>query len=135
MLVTKSDRISILPITNKNKLISLSKYFDKILITKNLISKQLNKDKAFQNLLFSNKKEDSKLLLAYCNKLNYPILSAWELQKFVNADFIDKEKKYKKELTNCVSSIAKFSNWINLLESSLETKLTIDDTRCLPCFR
>ena len=92
MLVTKSDRISILPITNKNKLISLSKYFDKILFTKNQISKQLNKDKAFQNLLFSNKKEDSKLLLAYCNKLNYPILSAWELQKFVNADFIDKEK-------------------------------------------
>ncbi len=77
MLVTKSDRISILPITNKNKLISLSKYFDKILFTKNQISKQLNKDKAFQNLLFSNKKEDSKLLLAYCNKLNY---------------FIDKEK-------------------------------------------
>ena len=32
------------------------------------------------------------MLLAYCNKLNYPILSAWELQKFVNADFIDKEK-------------------------------------------
>ena len=92
MLVVKSDRISILPITNKNKLISLSKYFDKILFTKNQISKQLNKDKAFQNLLFSNKKEDSKLLLAYCNKLNYPILSAWELQKFVNADFIDKEK-------------------------------------------
>ncbi len=92
MLVVKSDRISILPITNKNKLISLNNYFDKILITKNLISKQLNKDKAFQNLLFSNKKEDSKLLLAYCNKLNYPILSAWELQKFVNADFIDKEK-------------------------------------------
>ena len=92
MLVTKSDRISILPTTNKNKINSLSKYFDKILITKNLISKQLNKDKAFQNLLFSNKKEDSKLLLAYCNKLNYPILSAWELQKFVNSDFIDKEK-------------------------------------------
>ena len=92
MLVIKSDRISILPTTNKNKINSLSKYFDKILITKNLISKQLNKDKAFQNLLFSNKKEDSKLLLAYCNKLNYPILSAWELQKFVNSDFIDKEK-------------------------------------------
>ncbi len=49
MLVTKSDRISILPITNKNKLISLSKYFDKILFTKNQISKQLNKDKAFQH--------------------------------------------------------------------------------------
>jgi hypothetical protein len=29
------------------------------------------------------------LLLAYCNKLNYPILSAWELQKFVNSDFIN----------------------------------------------
>ena len=49
--------------------------------------------------------------------------------------FTDKEKKYKKELNNYLLSIAKFSNWINLLESSLETKLTIDDTRCLPCFR
>ncbi len=92
MLVIKSDKISILPTTNKNKINSLSKYFDKILFTKNQISKQLNKDETFQNLLFSNKKEDSKLLLSYCNKLNYPILSAWELQKFVNSDFIDKEK-------------------------------------------
>ena len=64
-------------------------YKGTIKIRKEQISKQLNKDKAFQNLLFSNKKEDSKLLLAYCNKLNYPILSAWELQKFVNADLIN----------------------------------------------
>ena len=49
--------------------------------------------------------------------------------------FTDKEKKYKKELNNYLLSIAKFSNWISLLKSSLETKLTIDDTRCLPCFR
>ena len=55
--------------------------------------------------------------------------------KLLTEFFIDKERKYKKELTNCVSSIAKFSSWISLLESSLETKLTIDDTRCLPCFR
>ena len=92
MLVTKSDRITILPITNKNKLISLNNYFDKVLISKNQISIQLNKDKTFQNLLFSHNKEDSKLLLAYCNKLNYPIFSSWELQKFVNSDLIDKEK-------------------------------------------
>ena len=49
--------------------------------------------------------------------------------------FTDKEKKYKKELNSYLLSIAKFSNWISLLETSLETKLTIDDTRCLPCFR
>ena len=92
MLVTKSDRISILPITNKNKLISLNDYFEKILLTKNQISNELNKDKIFQNLLFSQNKEDSKLLLGYCNKLNYPIFSSWELQKFINSDLIDKEK-------------------------------------------
>ncbi len=92
MLVTKSNRITILPISNKNKLISLNNYFDKVLISKNQISIQLNKDKTFQNLLFSQNKEDSKLLLAYCNKLNYPIFSSWELQKFVNSDLIDKEK-------------------------------------------
>ena len=89
MLVTKSNRITILPITNKNKLISLNNYFDKVLIAKNQISIQLNKDKIFQNLLFSKNKEDSKLCLAYCNKLNYPIFSSWELQKFVNSDYID----------------------------------------------
>ncbi len=92
MLVTKSNRITILPITNKNKLISLNNYFDKVLISKNQISIQLNKDKTFQNLLFSHNKEDSKLLLGYCNKLNYPIFSSWEIQKFVNSDLIDKEK-------------------------------------------
>ena len=92
MLVTKSDRITILPITNKNKLISLNNYFDKVLISKNQISIQLNKDKTFQNLLFSHNKEDSKLLLGYCNKLKYPIFSSWEIQKFVNSDLIDKEK-------------------------------------------
>ena len=55
MLVTKSNRITILPITNKNKLISLNNYFDKVLISKNQISIQLNKDKTFQNLQFQVK--------------------------------------------------------------------------------
>ena len=49
LLVTKSNRITILPITNKNKLISLNNYFDKVLISKNQISIQLNKDKTFQH--------------------------------------------------------------------------------------
>lgn len=49
--------------------------------------------------------------------------------------FVDKEKKYRKELDSHILSIAKFSNWLSLLKSSLETKLTIEDTRCLPCFR
>ena len=38
MLVTKSNRITILPISNKNKLISLNNYFEKVLLTKNQIS-------------------------------------------------------------------------------------------------
>ncbi len=49
--------------------------------------------------------------------------------------FIDKEKKHRKELTNYLLSITKFSNWISLLKSSLETKLTIEDIRCLQCFK
>ena len=92
MLVTKSNRITILPIANKNKLISLNNYFEKVLLTKNQISIQLNQDKTFQNILFSKDKDDSKLCLAHCNKLNYPIFSSWEMQKFVNSDLIDREK-------------------------------------------
>ena len=49
-------------------------------------------DKTFQNILFSKDKDDSKLCLAHCNKLNYPIFSSWEMQKFVNSDLIDREK-------------------------------------------
>ena len=80
-----------------------------------------------------------KLIISYTEKANAirdEISKCTdEGYKLLTEFFIDKEKKYKKELTNCVSSIAKFSSWISLLESSLETKLTIDDTRCLPCFR
>ena len=80
-----------------------------------------------------------KLIISYTEKANAirdEISKCTdEGYKLLTEFFIDKEKKYKKELTNCVSSIAKFSNWISLLESSLENKLTIDDTRCLPCFR
>ena len=80
-----------------------------------------------------------KLIISYTEKANAirdEISKCTdEGYKLLTEFFIDKEKKYKKELTNCVSSIAKFSNWINVLESNLETKLTIDDTRCLPCFR
>ena len=80
-----------------------------------------------------------KLIISYTEKANAirdEISKCTdEGYKLLTEFFIDKERKYKKELTNCVSSIAKFSNWINLLKSSLENKLTIDDTRCLPCFR
>ena len=101
-------------------------------------------DKRTEDILKKYIKEEAiphldKLIISYTEKANAirdEISKCTdEGYKLLTEFFIDKEKKYKKELTNCVSSIAKFSNWINLLESSLETKLTIDDTRCLPCFR
>ena len=80
-----------------------------------------------------------KLITSHTEKAN---AARYEISKCTNDGyklsmkfFIDKEKKHRKELTNHILSIAKFSNWISLLKSSLETKLTIDDTRCLPCFR
>ena len=101
-------------------------------------------DKRTEDILKKYIKEEAiphldKLIISYTEKANavrHEISKCTdEGYKLLTEFFIDKEKKYKKELTNCVSSIAKFSNWISLLESSLETKLTIDDTRCLPCFR
>ena len=101
-------------------------------------------DKRTEDILKKYIKEEAiphldKLIISYTEKANAirdEISKCTdEGYKLLTEFFIDKEKKYKKELTNCVSSIAKFSNWISLLESSLETKLTIDDTRCLPCFR
>ena len=80
-----------------------------------------------------------KLIISYTEKAN---AVRHEIDKCTDEGyklsikfFTDKEKKYKKELNNYLLSIAKFSNWISLLKSSLENKLTIDDTRCLPCFR
>ena len=101
-------------------------------------------DKRTEDILKKYIKEEAiphldKLIISYTEKANevrHEINKCTdEGYKLLTEFFIDKEKKYKKELTNCVSSIAKFSNWISLLKSSLETKLTIDDTRCLPCFR
>ena len=101
-------------------------------------------DKRTEDILKKYIKEEAiphldKLIMSYTEKANAirdEISKCTdEGYKLLTEFFIDKEKKYKKELTNCVSSIAKFSSWISLLESSLKTKLTIDDTRCLPCFR
>ena len=101
-------------------------------------------DKRTEDILKKYIKEEAiphldKLIMSYTEKANAirdEISKCTdEGYKLLTEFFIDKEKKYKKELANYVSSIAKFSNWISLLKSSLETKLTIDDTRCLPCFR
>ena len=102
MNIIKSNRITSLPIININKYIKLFFYLDSVLLTKNLISKQFNKDKVLQNLLFNSIISDkslSKSLNSYYSlsinnqKLfDYPLFTQWELQKFVNSDFIDKEK-------------------------------------------
>ena len=101
-------------------------------------------DKRTEDILKKYIKEEAiphldKLIISYTEKAN---AVRHEINKCTDEGyklsikfFTDKEKKYKKELNNYLLSIAKFSNWISLLKSSLETKLTIDDTRCLPCFR
>ena len=101
-------------------------------------------DKRTEDILKKYIKEEAiphldKLVISYTEKAN---AARCEINKCTDEGyklsikfFIDKEKKYKKELNSYLLSIAKFSNWISLLKSSLENKLTIDDTRCLPCFR
>ena len=101
-------------------------------------------DKRTEDILKKYIKEEAiphldKLIISYTEKAN---AVRDEINKCTDEGyklsikfFTDKEKKYKKELNSYLLSIAKFSNWISLLKSSLETKLTIDDTRCLPCFR
>ena len=90
--IIKSDRITILPIINKNKQNSLNQYMNQIFLAKNHISQLLSQDINFQYLLFSNDKEDKIKLSSYYLNLDYPIFTQWELQKFVNSDLIDKEK-------------------------------------------
>ena len=92
MNIIKSDRITILPIINKNKQNSLNQYMHQIFLAKNHISQLLSQDINFQYLLFSNDKEDKIKLSSYYLNLDYPIFTQWELQKFVNSDLIDKEK-------------------------------------------
>ena len=73
MLVTKSDRITILPITNKNKLISLNNYFDKVLISKNQIDDTVDRQvdlsvsdlKKNDEIKIQREKEKKGLLLIY----------------------------------------------------------------------
>ncbi len=98
----KSNRITSLPIININKYIKLFFYLDSVLLTKNLISKQFNKDKVLQNLLFNSiiyDKSLSKSLNSYYSLsinnqkvFDYPLFTQWELQKFFNSDLLDKEK-------------------------------------------
>ena len=89
MNIIKSDRITILPIINKNKQNSLNYYMNQIFLAKNHISQLLSQDINFQYLLFSNDKEDKTKLSSYYLNLDYPIFTQWELQKFFNSDYID----------------------------------------------
>ena len=95
MLVVKSNRITSLPIINKLKYQKLFSYLDQVLLTKNLISNQASKDSTFQNLLFDYLISDSSLsksLNSYYSNFNFPLFTQWELQKFFNSDYIDKDK-------------------------------------------
>ncbi len=95
MLVVKSNRITSLPVINKLKYQKLFSYLDQVLLTKNLISNQASKDSTFQNLLFDYLISDSSLsksLNSYYSNFNFPLFTQWELQKFFNSDYIDKDK-------------------------------------------
>ena len=76
-----SDRITILPILNKSKQLILDTYLNNLLIAKNNISSKSNKDKSFQDLLFSKSKEDNKNLLSHFKNFREPIFTGVELPK------------------------------------------------------
>ena len=87
MEIIKSDRISILPIINKNKLMRLNSYINNIKDEKNRIATLSLKDTFFQDLLF---KKDKTLSSYYINYKAY-YFTGWEFQKFFNQDLLDKE--------------------------------------------
>lgn len=80
----------------------------------NLIARHTEKDKE------CNEK------LASCNNQGYK-----KNMEF----FIKKTKEYESDSARHKESIAKFSSWIDTLESKLESELTIEDSKHLPCFR
>ena len=67
MEIIKSDRISILPIINKNKFMRLNIYINNIKNEKNRIATLSIKDTFFQDLLF---KQDKKLFSSFFNLLH-----------------------------------------------------------------
>ena len=94
----KTDRITTLPhLLNKKKLEIYTTYFHNLLITKNKIRLESLKDKELQKMIFYykilSKEEKRSLFRKYRSyKEKNKIFTSWELQKFFNQDYIEKEK-------------------------------------------
>ena len=103
----KTDRITTLPHlmnTNKNKL--YNDYFNNLLIAKNRISEKRLKDKELQDMIFRYNflSKEEKSYISRKNKeyqKDNKVLTKWELQKFFNQDYIDKEQnRYEQRIDN-----------------------------------
>lgn len=109
----KTDRITTLNhLMNKNKLETYNKYFDNVLLAKNTVSRLGNKDQNLQDQIFRKNrltKEERKTLNNTENKKYQEytkVLTKWELQKFFNQDYLDKEyNRYEQIVDNFKSKI------------------------------
>ena len=103
----KTDRITTLPhLLNKKKLEIYTTYFHNLLLTKNKIRLESLKDKELQKMIFYykilSKEEKRSLFRKYRSyKEKNKIFTSWELQKFFNQDYIEKEKnRYEQRIDN-----------------------------------
>ena len=86
--IIKSKRITSLPILNKGKQKQLEKIFQQNIEFKNYLSKTLNNNKLYQEKLFKNEQ-----LTKFYKEIKSDKYLAWEIQKLVNSDFIEKDKE------------------------------------------
>ncbi len=109
----KTDRITTLNnLMNKNKLDTYNHYFDNVLLAKNTVSRLGNKDQNLQDQIFRKNrltKEEKNTLNNTENKKYQEltkVLTKWELQKFFNQDYLDKEyNRYEQIVDNFKSKI------------------------------
>ena len=130
MSLYKTDRITTLPHlmnTNKNKI--YNDYFNNLLIAKNRISEKRLKDKELQDMIFRYNflSKEEKSYISRKNKeyqKDNKVLTKWELQKFFNQDYIDKEQnRYEQRIDNFHYKLFTLEN----RNVKIKVKLTSDE--------
>ena len=130
MSLYKTDRITTLPHlmnTNKNKI--YNDYFNNLLIAKNRISEKRLKDKELQDMIFRYNflSKEEKSYISRKNKEyqeDNKVLTKWELQKFFNQDYIDKEQnRYEQRIDNFHYKLFTLEN----RNVKIKVKLTSDE--------
>jgi hypothetical protein len=115
----KSKRISSHSNINIGKYNKILEIFEENNNTKNLIAKKFNDNPYYQDLLFKDK---SIKLKSISKEFKYPNLLAWEIQKFVNDDLLEKEKeRLERKIKNFKCNLREKTNYKDLLKKREES--------------